>query len=91
MNRELSATPSDSDIGRDMRTAATPSSGRTGMTAGRNRCEGRRFRSALAELEALAGLLVAVLLPLDHPGVSGEEVGVAEGGQEVGTVLGQGS
>src|SRR5437764_10603665 len=52
---------------------------------------GRLNSSALAELEALAGLLVAVLLPLDHPGVPGEEVGVTEGGEQVGAVLGEGS
>src|SRR5262249_31489795 len=38
-------------------------------------------------LEALAGLLVAVLLALDHPGVAGEVLALAEGGLQVGAVF----
>src|SRR5262245_28394287 len=34
--------------------------------------------SALGELEALAGALAAVLLPLLHPAVAGEVAGIAE-------------
>ncbi len=41
-------------------------------------------QSPLGELEALAGLLVAVLLAFDHSGVAGEVPAVAEAGFEVG-------
>ncbi len=51
----------------------------------------RSRNSALAELETLTGLLVAVFLPLDHSGVSGEEVGVSEEREEVGAMFGDGS
>src|SRR5262249_38741745 len=44
-------------------------------------------RLPLRELEALAGLLVAVLLPFDHPRVPGEELAFAEGGLEVGAMV----
>src|SRR3954471_1519281 len=49
------------------------------------------LRSSLRELEALAGLLVPVLLPLDHAGVAGEEAVVAEAAFEVGAHLLEGA
>src|SRR5207237_2794108 len=70
-------------VGRE-KPAGCADRGHGGKSLGKQRYPSR---SPLRELEALARLLVAVLLALDHAGIAGEEAVVAQGGLEVGPVL----